>query len=172
MIVALTTQKDQAIDALNTAANLPRERVALVESGIQNGPRAGRRVLAKVKGRDNRLPLRSLGDGAVRAFATALALANSKDGFLLIDEAENGIHHSIQSKFWRMVLQTAERNNVQVIATTHSRDCVVGFAEAANELEDAEGLLVRIERPPIGLRAITYDESRLATVSRSNIEVR
>ena len=58
--IALTTQEDQAIDALNTVANLPIERVALVESGIQNGPRAGRRVLVKVKGRDNRLPLRSL----------------------------------------------------------------------------------------------------------------
>ena len=35
---------------------------------------------------------------------------------------------------------------------------MVGFAQAANELEDVEGLLVRIERVPVGLRAITYDE--------------
>ena len=71
-----------------------------------------------------------------------------------------------------MVLQTAERNNVQVIATTHSWDCVVGFAQAANELEDVEGLLVRLERPPAGLRPITYDESRLASVTKYDIEVR
>ena len=92
------------------------------------------------------MPLRSFGDGAVRAFSVALALANSSDGFLLIDEAENGIHHSIQAKFWNMIVQTAERNNVQVIATTHSWDCVVGFAKAANELEDVEGVLYRIQR--------------------------
>ena len=72
------------------------------------------------------MPLRTLGDGAMRCFAVALALAKSTNGFLLIDEAENGIHHSIQPKFWNMVLQTAQRNNVQVIATTHSWDaCAV-----------------------------------------------
>ena len=50
------------------------------------------------------MPLRSLGDGAVRLFGVALALANSQGGFLLIDEAENGIHYSLQRDFWRMVL--------------------------------------------------------------------
>ena len=39
------------------------------------------------------MPLKSLGDGAVRLFGVALALANSQNGFLLIDEVENGIHH-------------------------------------------------------------------------------
>ena len=128
--------------------------------------------MVKAGGQDYPVPLRSLGDGAVRCFAVALALAKSADGFLLIDEAENGIHHSIQAKFWNMVLQTAERNNVQVIATTHSWDCVVGFAQAANELEDVAGLLVRLERPPAGLRPITYDESRLKNISEHGIEVR
>ena len=57
---------------------------------------------------------------------------------------KTGIHHSVQPKFWKMVLQTAQRNNVQVLATTHSWDCVKGFAEAAAELEEVEG----VPRPP------------------------
>ena len=168
----LTPDEERAIEALNLVADSPAERVAMVDSGTRIGPRAGRRSIVKLKGQDIPVPLRSLGDGAVRTFAVALALAASTDGFLLIDEAENGIHHSIQARFWNMVLQTAQRNNVQVIATTHSWDCVVGFAQAANELEDAEGLLVRIERPPAGLRPITYEESRLASVTKYDIEVR
>ena len=170
--LALTPQEEQAVEALNQVTDVPVSRVAMVDSAVPNGPRAGRRVLVKVKGESSPVPLRSLGEGAVRCFAVALALANSKDGFLLIDEAENGIHHSIQAKFWNMVLQTAERNNVQVIATTHSWDCVVGFAKAANTLEDVEGLLVRLERPPAGLRPITYDASRLKSVTKYDIEVR
>ena len=47
-----------------------------------------------------------------RDSSLALALANSKNGFLLIDEAENGIHHSMQRDLWKMVLQTALKNNV------------------------------------------------------------
>ncbi len=168
----LTPDEERAIEALNLVTDLSAERVAMVDSGTRVGARAGRRSIVKLKGADNPVPLRSLGDGAVRAFAVALALAASSNGFLLIDEAENGIHHSIQAKFWNMVLQTAQRNNVQVIATTHSWDCVVGFAQAANELEDVEGLLVRIERPPIGLRPITYDASRLNNIAKHGIEVR
>ena len=178
---ALSPHEDRAVEALNLVVDATVERVAAIDSTVSRGDDFRlsldpyifqRRMMARVKGKDYPAPLRTLGDGAMRTFAVALALAASSGGFLLIDEAENGIHHSIQPKFWNMVLQTAQRNNVQVIATTHSWDCVKGFAQAANELEDVEGLLVRIERVPIGLRAITYDESRLKTVARSGIEVR
>ena len=170
--VALTTQEDRALEALNLITDAEVERVAALGPPVSSGITQPRRMMAKVTGRDYQVPLRTLGDGAMRTYAIALALVKSSNGFLLIDEAENGIHHSIQPKFWKMVLQTAQRNNVQVLATTHSGDCVKGFAQAANELEDVEGLLVRLERVPIGLQAITYDESRLAIAARSNIEVR
>ncbi len=162
--VALTDHEERAIDALNLISDFEVQRVATVGGG--------QKVITKLKSDKRPVPLRSLGDGAIRSFAIALALAKSSGGFLLIDEAENGIHHSVQPKFWNMVLQTAQRNNVQVIATTHSWDCVTGFAQAANELEDVEGLLVRIERVPIGLRAITYDESRLDSIVKYGIEAR
>ena len=171
--VTFTPSEEQAIEALNLVTHTTIERVAMVGSTFSGHSRSQRRrAIVKVKGQDTPASLRSLGDGAVRVFGVALALANSADGFLLIDEAENGIHHSIQARFWKMVLQTAERNNVQVIATTHSWDCVTGFAEAANELEDVEGVLVRLERPPAGLRPITYDESRLKNIAKNGIEVR
>ena len=170
--VALTMHEDRALEALNLVTDAHVERVAALGPPMEDGVIQPRRMMAKVTNRDYQVPLRTLGDGAFRAYAVALALAKSSNGFLLIDEAENGIHHSIQAKFWNMVLQTAERNNVQVIATTHSWDCVVGFAEAANELEDVEGLLVRLERPPAGLRPITYDESRLKNIAKNGIEVR
>ena len=170
--VALSPYEDVAVEALNLVSDVVVERVAVIDPSAGSKETYRRRLMAKIEGTDGPVPLRSLGDGAVRAFAVALALANSGGGFLLIDEAENGIHHSIQPKFWKMVLQTAQLNNVQVLATTHSWDCVTGFAHAANELEDVEGLLVRLERVPAGLKAITYDESRLAVVARSDIEVR
>ena len=170
--LALTPGEDRALDALNLITTAEVERVAALASPSTSETIQPRRVMAKVKGVDYQVPLRTLGDGAMRTYAVALALAKSSGGFLLIDEAENGIHHSVQAKFWNMVLQTAHSNNVQVIATTHSWDCVTGFAQATNELQDAEGLLVRIQRVPIGLRAITYDESRLENIAKHGIEVR
>ena len=128
--------------------------------------------MVKLKSHRRPVPLRSLGDGAMRMFGIALALANSRDGFLLIDEAENGIHHGLQRDFWRMVLQTAQANNVQVLATTHSWDCVVGFARAVLECEDIEGALARVERYDGKLRAVMYSERNLRVAAEQNIEVR
>lgn len=170
--VLLTPDEQYALDALNLVTELAVDRVAVLGSGTRRENAANRRVMARFALRDSPVPLRSLGDGAVRVFATALALASSRDGLLLIDEAENGIHHSIQAKFWNMVLQTAQRNNVQVIATTHSWDCVVGFAKAANELEDVEGMLYRVQRNGDRLRAVEYPEETLIAAAKHGIEVR
>ena len=108
----------------------------------------------------------------MRLFGIAVALADSRDGFLLIDEVENGIHHSAHHDFWRIVLRAAQDNNVQVIATTHGWDCVRGFAQAATEMEDAEGVLVRLEREDGRVRAVEYPEEKLMTAARHGIEVR
>jgi len=108
----------------------------------------------------------------MRLFGITLALANCRDGFLLIDEVENGIHYSVQQDFWRMMLRTAHENNVQVFATTHSWDCVRGFAQAAVENENVEGVLVRLEKEEDGLRAVRYSERRLKIAADQRIEVR
>ena len=128
--------------------------------------------MVRLRGHRNPVPLRSLGDGALRLFGVALALANSRDGFLLIDEAENGIHYSVQRDYWRMVLRAAHEDNVQVFATTHSSDCIRGFAEAASEIEEAEGVLVRLSRRDGELRAVEYREEELVIAAEQGIEVR
>lgn len=169
--VALTEDESQAIQALNLVYSDAVERVAMIGGGRVR-MQTGRRAVVKLKGNARPVPLRSLGEGAMRLFGVALALANSRDGFLLIDEAENGIHHTAQPAFWRMVLQTARENNVQVFATTHSWDCVRGFAQAAVQNEDVEGVLVRLEKEEDGLRAVLYDEEDLEIAEDQNIEVR
>ena len=123
-------------------------------------------MVAKLQDHAYPVPLQSFGDGAVRLFGLALVLVNSRDGFLLIDEAENGIHHSVQPDLWRMVLKTAEENNVQVLATTHSYDCVRGFAEAMTECDGIGGALVRLEREEGRLRAVEYSERNLKAVAK------
>ena len=169
--VALTDDENHAVDALNLIFAGDVERVAVVgdEQGIG---RQGRRVVVKVKAHDRPVPLKSLGDGALRLFGVALAVANCQGGFLLIDEAENGIHHSVQRNYWRMLFHAARSNDVQILATTHSWDCVAGFAQAAVELEEVEGLLVRIDREGNRIQAVPYSEEELSVAAEQGIEVR
>ena len=167
--VALTDHETRAVQALQLMFGATVQRVAVIGDGRQS--RHGRRAVVRIARQDRPVPLKSLGDGAMRIFGVALALANSQDGFLVIDEAENGIHHSVQRDFWTMVLKTAHENNVQVFATTHSADCVAGFAQAAADVNEAEGALVWLYRKNGEVRAIEYSEHDLKIATEQGIEV-
>ena len=170
--IALTDRESQPLRGLQLILGRSVDRIAVVGDDCPRSGRTGRRVILRLPGEPRPVPLKSLGDGAVRLFGVALALANCRDGFLLIDEAENGIHHSVHRDFWNMVLQSAHRDNVQVLATTHSWDCVKGFAHAAVENEDVEGVLVRLDRVDGKFRAVEYSESELKVAADQGIEVR
>ena len=167
--IALTDDEEWVVDSMQPVLGDQVQRIGAIGDNSN-----GRRVIARVRGQAFPVPLESFGDGALRLFGTALMLVNSRDGFLLIDEAENGIHHSVQRDFWRMVLKTADENNVQVLATTHSYDCVRGFARAVTECEGINGALVRLERRDKEMWAVEYSERDLRSLAKQpvGIEVR
>ena len=170
--VALTDDESHAVKALQLVLGNTVEGIAMVGDAVTPSRRSGRRAVVKFRDHHGTVPLKSLGDGAIRFFGIALALANSRNGFLFIDEAENGIHYSVQPEFWHMVLRMAHAENVQVLATTHSWDCIRGFAQAASAIDDTEGTLIRLEKENGRLHAIEYSESELETASEQGIEVR
>lgn len=163
---ALTPTENRAVDALNVVTAEKIERIAVVGEGN------AQKIIVKTEHTDTPVPLKSLGNGATRLLAVATAISCSQGGFLFIDEAEIGIHYTVQRSFWKMVLQAAYDNDVQVIATTHSFDCVKGFSEAAVENKSVDGILVRIEEGDDSRKAVTFDESELEVVARHGIEVR
>ena len=172
--IALTDDEDRAMQAMRLIFGSDLERVSVIRNDVSDensDVEYVQRVLAKFRGQARPVPLQSLGDGALHLAGVALALANSHDSFLVIDEAENGIHHSVQRDFWRMVLKTAHANNVQVIATTHSFDCVRGFAQAAVEYEEVEGVLVRLEREDEEMRAVEYSERNIKAIAKQHIDI-
>ena len=170
--VALTADEESAIKALRLVYGDEVRAISIVGGTGPSIKLGNRYPIVKIDGHDRPVPLRSLGDGATRIFGVALALANSQGGFLVIDEAENGVHHSVQRDFWRMVIQTAQENDVQVIATTHSWDCVVGFGQALKDIEAEAGLLVHLSRNGDGIRATEYSGEDLQTAIRHGTEVR
>lgn len=171
--IVLTKEENLALKALHLVDN-SIEGVAVIgdEENPRNRRSIGRRVVVKIRDHSHPVPLKSLGDGMTRLFAAGLALANCRNGFLIVDEVENGIHYSVQQLFWNMLLRAAQQYNVQVLASTHSYDCVKGFARAASAIDNVEGILVRLERKDSKVRAVEYTEKDLKTVGTQNIEVR
>lgn len=128
-------------------------------------------AVVKLAGAAKPVRLRSVGEGMNRLFAIALALVNAKNGVLLVDEIENGLHYSIQPKVWQLIFQVAQRLNVQVFATTHSSDCVRAFQHTAKENLE-EGILIRLGRKNGDIVTSLYDEDLLRMAVEQDVEVR
>ena len=170
--IALTDNEYRVVESLNLILDEDIKRITVRAEERRSSGRIGNRVMVKSASHDSPVPLKSMGDGATRVFGVALALVCSRDGFLLIDEAENGIHHAAEYEFWRMVLTTAKQNNVQVLATTHSWDCLAAFAKAVREIDDVEGLLLRMDRTYESIKLVSYSEDQLDIAAEQGIEVR
>jgi hypothetical protein len=132
----------------------------------------GRSVALQLTGMVRPVPLTSMGDGTNRVFGLALACVRSRGGVLLIDEVENGLHHTVQLEVWESLFKLAEELNVQVFATTHSWEAVVGFQYAANR-SPAEGMLYRLERGSNGdIAPVAFTEAEVAIAARHDVEIR
>ncbi|MYB36769.1 MAG: AAA family ATPase [Gammaproteobacteria bacterium] len=119
-------------------------------------------------GLDELVPLPAMGEGISRLARIVLAIARCPRGIVLVDEIENGFHHSILPKMWRVVSQAAEAFETQVFATTHSFECV----QAADcELED-ELALHRLEADGDGIRCVTYARDDISAAIKHGLEVR
>jgi len=83
-------------------------------------------------------PLNFFGDALNKIADLILRVVNNPNCILLIDEIENGIHHTNQQEFWRMLIKLAVQKNVQIFATSHSAEMIGAFQAAAveNQQED------------------------------------
>lgn len=133
-----------------------------------------RRKLTAIVRTDNierPIPLRSFGDGLNRLFGIILSLVNARGGLLLVDEIENGLHHTVQLDVWRTIFRLAQTLDIQVFATSHSWDAVEAFQKAAAEAPE-EGVLIRLARMGEDIIPTVLSENELAIATRDQIEVR
>lgn len=84
---------------------------------------------------------------------------------------DSGLHFTTLVDVWRLIFDTAARLDVQVVATTHSWDCIEAFQRAA-VAHPSEGVLVRLQRVEDTIRSEVFTEDDLTIVTRESIEVR
>ena len=171
--IVLTPEEDLVTDAMRIIE--PRiERIA--SSGTGKGrpslryARGG--ILVRLEGVEDRIPIGSMGDGIWRVLGLALAVVQSKGGVLLVDEIDTGLHHTVMRETWEFLHQAARKYNVQVIATTHSRDCYQSLAAISRDgvSEGSEVTISRIERGREA--AVSYTEQEIVAAAKYGTEVR
>lgn len=132
-------------------------------------------IHAELEGQERLLPMPLLGDGMNRLLSLALVIGASPEGALvLVDEIENGLHHSVMQSVWSGIAQFAREFDVQIFATTHSWECIHAAHKAFSEDELYDFRLHRLDR--IGdeddIKAVTYDQETLDAALEMEFEVR
>ncbi len=147
-----------------------------VNNPRRKSPNIERTGIVKLANLDRPVPLNDMGDGVLRILQFVLGIFPATNGFLLIDEFENGLHFSVQTQIWKLIFELASELNIQVFATTHSRDCVEAFSIAAAQSSD-EGILFRIGKsilPQENAKTIAtiFGENSLKDLTQSDVELR
>jgi AAA15 family ATPase/GTPase len=153
------------------------KKISFVERSLDD-----RNIIVRVKKdtSDKTILLNSMGEGVARVLHMAIKTIEAKDSFLFIDEFENGLHYSVQTAVWRALFDIAERDNIQIFATTHSNDTIKAFFSVADEKKDLgnhDGVAIRLApsqrtHDKGQIIATVYDEDRLEWALERGVEIR
>lgn len=119
------------------------------------------------------LPMRLAGDGMNRLLFIMLSIMENPNSIILIDEIENGFHYSMFPMIWEAIAHTAQKSNCQVIATTHSYECVAGAVEGIEKADRKDNFcFFRLAQEKNGRRAYRFSPDVIRTALDAEMEVR
>ncbi len=115
------------------------------------------------------VPLPVMGEGMTQMARLVLAISSVPNGVVLIDEIENGLHHSVLPDVWRVVNEAAGQFRTQIFATTHSYEWI---ETAHHALGPDSFRLHRLEVSDAENRCVTYKPESMSATVRHGFEVR
>lgn len=118
------------------------------------------------------LPASQLGQGFNRLLRIYSALIGADAKVFLIDEVETGLHHSVLPTIWKGLAAVARKEQVQVFATTHSREAILAAHRVFSQEPSYDFAYHRLEREGGKISVVTYDQEALAGADEANFEVR
>ena len=126
-----------------------------------------------IKTGDKLLPLKLAGDGINKLLFIVLSILENPNSYILIDEIETGFHYSMYAKLWNVIAAAARESNCQIIATTHSYECIDRAIDGVEEADMLDNFCYyRVEKLDDVNHAYRYSGSLLRTAIATNMEVR
>lgn len=171
---------DEAIQGIHEMITDKQELILLkalriIEPRVKDIQAVGGNFLVDI-GLERRMPINMMGDGIRKLIAIIGSIYENRNGVLLIDEIDNGIHFSYMSKIWKVVMQTAEKLNTQIFATTHSIDSLKGMRDAlvdsTKKIREEAASIKLIRTEDDTLEALMYDYKEFDYVIGQEIEIR
>ena len=107
-------------------------------------------------------PINEYGDGFIRILTIIFELFYNKTNYILIDEFEVGIHHKKQKDFWIVIFKVCKELNIQLFATTHSKECIEAYCSALQELDfEKNGKVILLQEEKGKIASYTFETRNL-----------
>lgn len=128
-------------------------------------------VFASLKDSSRKQPVPLVSDGVNRLLGICLGIATYAGGVVLIDQIEDGFHHTLLPSIWSSIYTLANDLNVQVFVSTHSAECLAAMKPVVAE-HDSDFTLLRASRISDGCELRMFDGKYLETALEQDFEVR
>jgi len=167
--IVLTEKENYVIEALRIIdKNI--ERIAFIDTDT-----TAKKAIVKFHNNSQPSSLGSMGDGIFRILRIILALVHCENGTLLIDEFENGLHWSVQVELWKIIYHLAYKLNIQIFATTHSRDTIWSLQQVAlSQGHEDDTRVIKLKHLPKSqnIKAVEVDIKEVKQVLEQGLEIR
>lgn len=151
------------------------ERMQMFDSRINAIEVIANDVFIGFEGVTELMPIGMTGDGLRHYLSVVASTANTVNNIILIDEIDNGLHHSAYKKLWESIFVLASETNKQVFITTHSKETLVKLYEMFEEHSKYQEMfrLYTIEKTLLkGHKAYKYGYEGLACACMNDVELR
>jgi len=76
-----------------------------------------------------------LGEGTNRFIEILCTLLSNKNGTVLIDEIENGIHYTKLYDIWKAIIEIVQKEKIQLFVTTHDKESIEALIKASQDTD-------------------------------------
>ena len=136
----------------------------------------GDAIQCRVTAQDGSFSYRNIseyGDG-LRLYVSVVADMFAADNkYVFIDEIDNGMHYTALDKLWEIILTLSKELNVQVFATTHSRECIESYCRMVEKHKARDiSFITLVKNKEKQIKAIISDYDTFTDSIHDSREVR
>lgn len=146
----------------------PRIRKVRIDPGEQQ---EGNQIILDV-GLSELIPLSQIGQGVFRLLTILAEVIGDQPELMLVDEIENGLHHSAMQDVWAGLAEVADSLGVQIFATTHSHECLEAAHAAFAARANYELGVIQMFRTETGPQGRVLDRPLIEAALKGEIDLR
>jgi AAA15 family ATPase/GTPase len=126
-------------------------------------------------GLNQMIPINLMGDGFRKICAVIANLSVLQDGYLIIDEIENGLHYKSLNILWKAMIEASNETKNQIFLATHSYEAIKVLIHVLKNYQNNKNdiRIYSIQKTNEGIhKSYKYEFENLEASIGSDIEIR